>query len=179
MTDQAQAERLTTLAAAFLQEAVFASREVSHAAAFQAPHGGCGLGGRPTLAEAWSSRQLQKAGELAAAVGLAAEYPRLVEACDAEAARWVRLQDGLDRKRNHFLKDFRAAHGFDRRAYPPEVEGAFKEGLERINADNREQLEAAARGLVSRLSEALAPTASNELAPHEVPPHQAPPHQAL
>jgi hypothetical protein len=50
-------------------------------------------------------------------------------------AAWVERQDAFDRKRNHFLRDFRNRHGFDRSTYAPEVLAAFDAGLERINAE--------------------------------------------
>jgi hypothetical protein len=67
-----------------------------------------------------------------------------------EAMRaWVRRQDALDRKRNHFLKAFRNEHGFDRRAYSPEELAAYDGGLASINGEVDSELDSAARELLS------------------------------
>ena len=64
---------------------------------------------------------------------------------------WVERQDALDRKRNHFLKAFRAEHGADRRAYPATTLGAFEAGLERINSQVEREREEAAMALLGLL----------------------------
>jgi len=64
-------------------------------------------------------------------------------------AEWVRRQDALDRRRNHFLKDFRHAHGFDRTRYTAEQRAEFESGLERINAEENEKRAQAAEELLS------------------------------
>ena len=63
--------------------------------------------------------------------------------------RWIQRQDALDRKRNHFLRDFRGANGFDRNAYAPDVMAAYEAGLEAVNAEVREGLRAAADALLA------------------------------
>jgi hypothetical protein len=72
----------------------------------------------------------------------AARSPNGRELAEAEAARarsavasWIERQDALDRKRNHFLRDFRTKHGFDRAKYTTEQQAQFDDGLARINAD--------------------------------------------
>jgi hypothetical protein len=67
----------------------------------------------------------------------------------AVLADWVRRQDALDRKRNHFLKDFRHAHGFDRTRYTAEQRAEFESGIEHINAEENERRELAAQELLS------------------------------
>ena len=61
---------------------------------------------------------------------------------------WVERQDALDRKRNHYLRDFRQAHGFDRRTYPQDIAQEFEAGLERINEEAAQRLLRAARELL-------------------------------
>jgi hypothetical protein len=61
---------------------------------------------------------------------------------------WIERQDALDRKRNHFLKDFRGRHGFDRRLYGPEVLAEFEAGLARINVEEDSERRAAAERLL-------------------------------
>ena len=62
---------------------------------------------------------------------------------------WVERQDALDRKRNHFLRDFRQSHGFDRRTYSDEDAHAFEAGLDRINNEVDERLRQAAVELLA------------------------------
>jgi hypothetical protein len=116
----------------FLAEAVFASRaKQSAGAALAAGGSNCGLGASSEVVLDLSPR----AQELATLL-----WPQPLGAPDLERARsltaaWIELQDALDRKRNHFLKDFRQRHGFDRNAYAPEQLAAFEQGLARINAE--------------------------------------------
>jgi hypothetical protein len=75
------------------------------------------------------------------------------EVADEQLARlrgvlgaWVVRQDQLDRDRNHFLKAFRNAHGFDRAAYAPDQLQTFEAGLAEVNDRcNRERREHAQR----------------------------------
>lgn len=147
------------LAASFLQEGVYASREQAHApearslTASESAAGSCGLGARPLTHPTWSSRQTRCAEELGRALNLetsgkASDGTKLLV---EHLASWVRVQDGLDRKRNHFLKDFRAQYGADRRSYSPETDARFREGLAAINADNQERLRAAAAAVIEGL----------------------------
>ncbi len=57
---------------------------------------------------------------------------------------WITLQDALDRKRNHYLRDFRQEHGFDRQAYAPEELAKYEGGIERINREVADGLRMAA-----------------------------------
>lgn len=138
-------ERLA-LARAFLQEAVYRSRgDQAGAALFAADPGGCGLGSKASVVLDLTPR----------AEGLFRELGS-PEAADLAEVRdhmrsWVERQDALDRKRNHFLKAFRAEHGADRRAYPATTLGAFEAGLERINSQVEREREEAAMALLGLL----------------------------
>jgi len=143
-TPDATGERLE-LAEELLREAVFASRARQAAGAnpLAAP-ATCGLGERvePALDLLLSPR----AGELSDR--LFGPEPRSPERVREVLAEWVERQDALDRKRNHFLKDFRQRHGFDRSAYAPELARAFEEGLERINVQESAERRELARLLL-------------------------------
>ena len=133
-------EQRVQLAQAYLREAVFASRAKQAAGSSLMQGAGCGLGTRAEVALDLTPRAAELAREL---------WPRELNARELElvrttAAEWVEQQDALDRKRNHFLKDFRTRHGFDRNAYPPDQLAAFDQGLARINAEVGERLRAAA-----------------------------------
>ncbi len=140
------------LAQAFLQEAVFRSR------ARQAAGGGllgaspdddfvvgrCGLGEGAAVELDLSERGRELYGEL---------WPDGLEAADLQRVHermkaWIQRQDALDRKRNHFLRDFRHEHGFDRNAYAPEQTESFERGLAAVNAEVDEALAGAARELL-------------------------------
>ena len=121
-------ERLA-LARSFLQEAVYRSRgDQAGAALFSSDGDGCGLGKGPSVVLDLTPRAEALFRDLGGSEGPALEPVR--EAMGA----WVRRQDALDRKRNHFLKAFRGEHGADRRGYSESVRRAFEEGLEAINA---------------------------------------------
>jgi len=62
-------------------------------------------------------------------------------------------QDALDRKRNHYLRDFRGKHGLDRTRYSADVLRSFEEGLARVNAQETERRLEVARGLAALTSE--------------------------
>ena len=132
-------------AAAFLREAVFRSR--ARQAAGVALKGGdlnreasgpanCGLGEKAAL-ELDLSERGQELYEKLWPSDLGAEGLARIHAVMKD---WVVLQDGLDRTRNHFLRDFRGEHGFDRRAYAPEVLEAFDQGLAEVNAKVEDRL---------------------------------------
>lgn len=140
------------LARQFLQEAVFASRGASHAFSPRSLEGaaGCGLGLRPALPEDLSPRQ----GDIVTQMlehRLPGETPFRFDLLTDHAADWIRLQDQLDRQRNHFIKDFRGTHGFDKAAWAPDVKATFTAGLDAINADNRDRLDVAAAALATAL----------------------------
>jgi hypothetical protein len=136
-------ERLR-LAEAFLQEAVYRSRE-ARAAPLAAPPArdrACGLGESATVDLDLSPRAL----ELYRLLWPAPLPPTTRQHVDTVLAAWVERADALDRKRNHFLKAFRQAHGFDRTLYSAPDLAAYDSGLETINADVRHaQREHAAR----------------------------------
>lgn len=142
MTPTADAERLT-LAQAFLQEAVYRSRgDQAGATLLAAGSASCGLGEKPAVALDLSPRAEEIYAELFG------EGDVDLDAMRACLAGWVKRQDALDRTRNHFLKDFRNAHGMDRRDYSPEELQAYEAGLERINSQVADEREAAAAKLL-------------------------------
>lgn len=143
---------LVAVAAAFLQESVYASRAASHAFSPRALDGasGCGLGLRPAIPEDFSPRQAELLERMTALLGVepsAMPYGELRK----RAAEYIKIQDGLDRQRNHFIKDFRTEHGFERAAWAEPVAAQFKTGIDAINAENRARLDALARALVAAL----------------------------
>ena len=124
-------ERLD-LAQEFLREAVFASRARqaagSELARLARPRvkGSCGLG----EAAAVELELTPRAAEL---------YERLWPAGHAHLSElqaameaWIVAQDALDRDRNHYLKAFRHAHGFDRRAWDSARLAEYEAGLAAI-----------------------------------------------
>jgi hypothetical protein len=134
------------LAEAFLREAVYRSRERQSAvAAIRAPatsNPNCGLGERAAVVLDLSPR----ARELLEGIHLDDGRIRAVHEAMAE---WTERQDALDRKRNHFLKDFRGRNGFDRTRYSPEVLAEFEAGLARVNAEEDAERRAVATRLVA------------------------------
>lgn len=143
-------ERLE-LAETYLREVVFRSRErQATSTAFAAPTaadapGRCGLGEKASVVLDLSER----AGEIFARL-----WPIAPDAVELERIRgvmsaWVIEQDALDRKRNHYLKAFRAAHGFDRTRYSAAETLEFERELERINGRENEARRAAALQLVA------------------------------
>lgn len=142
--------RRVALAAELLQEAVYRSRgEQAGAALLRARRGdvegNCGLGEKAAIVLDLTPRAEVVFDALFPA-GLAA--PQLGEAQRLLAA-WVKRQDALDRRRNHFLKDFRQAHGFDRSTYDEATTATFEAGLARINGEAEEERQSAARALLA------------------------------
>ena len=132
----------------FLSEAVYRSRERQAAIApgaeprGPADGGRCGLGEKAAVDLNLSARGRQLFERLWPG-GL---EPSQLERVQTALAAWIRRQDALDRTRNHFLRDFRAAHGFDRSAYTAEQQSAYRRGLDDINArENDERRSFAAR----------------------------------
>ncbi|MFT6108870.1 MAG: hypothetical protein ACJA2W_001783 [Planctomycetota bacterium] len=118
------------LAESFLQEAVYRSRgDQAGATLLSAGSASCGLGEKPSVVLDLSPRAEELFTEIFADETVALESLKEV------MAAWVKRQDGLDRKRNHFLKDFRNAHGFDRSGYNEEQLQLFQTGLEAVNAE--------------------------------------------
>ncbi len=136
------------LAEELLREAVFEARarQTAGAGLLDSPSN-CGLGDGPELDIELSHRGKELASEL---------WPRPLTPTELAAIQettrgWIERQDALDRKRNHFLRDFRQTHGFDRRQYAPEVAQAFEQGLARVNEENEQRLQDAARELLDRV----------------------------
>ena len=130
-----------------LQEAVYRSRGKQAGVASlagadldkEAGPGNCGLGHRAQV-------DLEQTEEGRAAFRqLFTESPSdaTVESLSQLLATWVKRQDGLDRKRNHFLRDFRDQHGYDRREYTAEQRADYGNGLDAVNAEENEGRQAA------------------------------------
>lgn len=143
------------LAQTFLQEAVYRSRArqaagtalagLDTAADVVRDAGNCGLGRKAAVELDLSERGREL---------FAALWPADLDAegrarLQASMAAWIRRQDALDRARNHFLRDFRESHGYDRAAYPPETLAAFEKGLAAVNAEVASGLREAARALLA------------------------------
>ncbi|MBL8860317.1 MAG: hypothetical protein JNL28_17540 [Planctomycetes bacterium] len=140
-----------TLAENFLREAVFRSRAAQAAAsAFPAPAsardtGRCGLGERAAVVLDLSD----KGREIFAQIFSVELEPEQLEQIQAVMREWITAQDALDRKRNHFLKAFRAAHGFDRTRYTAAQVTEYDAGLARVNDAENEARRAAAAELLA------------------------------
>jgi hypothetical protein len=138
-----------SLAEAFLREAVHRSREKQSAlAAIRAPairNPNCGLGERAAAVLDLSPRARELYERLFQG-DLGEEALRTVHGVMSD---WIERQDALDRKRNHFLKDFRGRNGFDRTRYAPDVLADFEGGLARINAEEDSERRAAAERLLA------------------------------
>jgi len=137
------------LAAELLQEAVYRSRgEQAGAALLRARAAGmsnCGLGEKAAVVLDLTSRAEVVFAELFPTELTAIALARL----SAVLTTWVKRQDALDRRRNHFLKAFRQAHGFDRAAYGADDLAQFDAGLERINVEAAEERAVAANELLA------------------------------
>ncbi|MEM7308678.1 MAG: hypothetical protein AAF682_18490 [Planctomycetota bacterium] len=142
-------ERLS-LAQAFLQEAVYRSRarQAAGTSLFAGGSAGdagqCGLGEKAAVELDLSERGQELFDSLWPSGLDDAARAGLHEAM----RRWVTRQDALDRKRNHFLRDFRQTHGFDRGAYSADETKDFEAGLAAVNTEVASELEAAARTLL-------------------------------
>lgn len=146
----ATSDKRVECAMAFLQEAVYRSREAQASQAGLAPPkssgGQCGLGERAAVVLDLSPRGESLFTELWPE-GLA---PGALEQVRAVMATWVERQDGLDRKRNHFMKDFRHRHGFDRSQYDEQQLADWETGLGAVNDEVRGKLRASAVELIDR-----------------------------
>lgn len=137
------------LAERFLQEAVFRSRERQAVGAelrrgASPGAGNCGLGEKAAIELDLSARGRELAAQLWPA-GLGAEA---LETLKTAVASWIVEQDALDRKRNHFLRDFRGKHGFERSKYDEGTLSAFEAGLAKVNAEETERRLEVARQLL-------------------------------
>ena len=144
MTDT---EARIELAEAFLQEAVYRSRErqASSLPLASGDAGTCGLGERAAVELDVSDRG-RELFETLWPVGL---EPGSLERLRAAMAEWIRRQDALDRKRNHFMKDFRHEHGFDRGQYGEAEAAAWRAGLDGVNTEVDEGRRAAALAILA------------------------------
>ena len=135
--EQRLGEERVGLALLLLREAVFASRAKQAAGTSlqradpKSKAGNCGLGAHAEIELRLSARGRELAAELWP-VELA---PELAARATQVISAWVERQDALDRKRNHFMRDFRGANGFDRALYTNEQLAAFEAGLERVNGE--------------------------------------------
>ena len=142
----------TRLAEDFLREAVYRSRgkqavQVGLAGGnLDQPSGpaNCGLGEKAALDLNLSS----KGEEICQRLWPAGLEPPDLERIQDVMRGWIPHQDSLDRKRNHFLRDFRQAHGFDQEAYTPQELANYDEGLERVNREVDDGLHKAAEELL-------------------------------
>jgi hypothetical protein len=138
------------LAEAFLREAVYRSRarqglEGAVASGDPEAPGFCGLGEKPAVVLDLDARGAALLERLwGPAVG-DAELARIRDAMSA----WIRRQDALDRKRNHFMRDFRTTHGSERERYAEPERRAWDAGLAEINEQVNRELRAAAEGLLA------------------------------
>ncbi|HTF89750.1 MAG TPA: hypothetical protein VK843_15150 [Planctomycetota bacterium] len=146
-------EERISLARDLLREAVFQSRAKQAAGTSLArsdPNskaGNCGLGAHAAI----ESRLSDKGRELAANLWPAELAPESAARVETLISAWVERQDALDRKRNHFLRDFRTANGFDRAKYTAEQLAAFESGLERVNAEEDRLRSSAAEELAKNV----------------------------
>jgi hypothetical protein len=134
----------TELAEEFLREAVYRSRAGQAVATFLAKgasseRGNCGLGEKAAVELDLTPRGQALFEQLFATP----DEPDLKRVHDSMRT-WIEAQDALDRKRNHFLKAFRGAHGFDRTKYSDAQRTELDEGLARINDDEDRARRAAA-----------------------------------
>lgn len=137
------------LAEALLVETVYRSRERQSAvAAIRAgaiANPNCGLGERAAAVLDLSLR----ARELLVRIHPGDLGETTLQAVHEVMTNWNERQDVLDRKRNHFLKDFRGRNGFDRTRYTAGIQAEFDAGLARINAEEDAERRAAAMRLVA------------------------------
>ena len=137
------------LARGLLREAVFQSRAKQAAgtsllrAAATPDAKNCGLGAHAAV----ESRLSERGRELVAQLWPSGLAPLTAERAESLLTTWVERQNAVDRKRNHFLRDFRAANGFDRTRYTSEQLAALEAGLARINEDEDRQRDSAAAEL--------------------------------
>lgn len=154
-----EVERRLALAEALLQEAVYRSRGEQAGAAVWDPAGRttppgaggaarCGLGARAAIVLDLTPR----AEELFAALSPTPPAQDTLPRIQAVLRAWIERQDAFDRRRNHFLKDFRQRHGFDRASYSDDERARFEAGLERVNGDASEARRSAAAQLLAALS---------------------------
>ena len=133
------------LACAFLVEAVYRSRNSQGLDSVFAGKSNCGLGEGPVANLDLS----EKAQALFDELWPELSDESLLNAIRATTRAWIERCDALDRDRNHFLKAFRQANGFDRTAYSTEQLAEFESGLEDVNSSADAALAEAAEALVA------------------------------
>ena len=136
----------------FLQEAVYQSRSEQSSALLQGS-GSCGLGEKAIVALDLSERGQELFATLWPNGLNEQQTARVRELLTA----WVERQDGLDRKRNHFMKDFRHKHGFDRTQYTEEQAADWRTGLDRVNDEVAQERGSVADELLAATSDADSP----------------------
>ena len=132
------------LARTFLEEAVYRSRNSQGLSSVFADKSNCGLGEGPVSNLDLSEKARAIFEEL---------WPGEIEEDQLDQIRaktraWVERSDALDRDRNHFLKAFRQANGFDRTAYTAEQLAEYEAGLEGVNSTADLELSEAASALL-------------------------------
>ena len=132
------------LARTFLVEAVYRSRNSQGLSSVFAEKSNCGLGEGPVSNLDLSEKAQAIFEEL---------WPGEIEEDQLDQIRaktraWVERSDALDRDRNHFLKAFRQANGFDRTAYTAEQLAEYEAGLEGVNSTADLELSEAASALL-------------------------------
>ena len=145
------------LAECFLREAVFQSRTRQAAGVVlggshsspqkeeQLPGASpCGLGPSTVIDLNLSKR----AEELFRSLWQRDLAPTEMEKVQAVMCDWIECQDALDRKRNHFLRDFRQTNGFDRTTYSLQQAQTFEDGLGKVNNEINQRLSLAASELL-------------------------------
>ena len=143
-------EQRVSLAESLLQEAVYSARARQAAGAplasdLDSDLGGCGLG-EPSREH--GLELTERGAELLQELFPDSLGPTHLARLREIVQDWVAHSDTLDRKRNHFLRDFRSLHGFDRRAYDPGVAQEFEDGLARLNDEANQLLRVAAEELL-------------------------------
>jgi len=134
------------LARRFLMEAVYRSRNSQGLGSVFAGKTNCGLGEGPVANLDLTERAQALFDELWTEPLTQAHLDEI----RAKTRAWIERSDALDRDRNHFLRDFRQANGFDRTVYTEEQTTAYESGLEKVNSGADEALGEAAKSLLRR-----------------------------
>ena len=132
------------LARSFLMEAVYRSRNSQGLGSVFAGKTNCGLGEGPVTNLDLTERAQALFDELWTEPLTQAQLDEI----RAKTRAWIERSDALDRDRNHFLRDFRQANGFDRTVYTEEQTTAYESGLEKVNSGADEALGEAATSLL-------------------------------
>ena len=134
------------LARSFLMEAVYRSRNSQGLGSVFAGKTNCGLGEGPVTNLDLTERAQALFDELWTEPLTQAHLDEI----RAKTRAWIERSDALDRDRNHFLRDFRQANGFDRTVYTEEQTTAYESGLEKVNSGADEARGEAAKSLLRR-----------------------------